>query len=543
VLASRRLVLAHFWLAFVTFAGSVVLGAWQMWARSPLHPGPADPELYYRSVTAHGTALAYVFPTLIAMGFGYAVCVSALDRTLRGERFAWAGFALVLVGALMSLLAVAAGNSSVLYTFYPPLTASPFYYLGIVLAVVGSWFWAGLMVYNMRAWKQEHPGERVPLAVFGTVANALLWVWASFGAALEILFLILPLALGWTTTIDAGLARTLFSWTLHAIVYFWLLPAYVAFYTLVPQAAGGRLYSDRMGRVAFVLFLVLAMPIGIHHLFADPHIGTGLKFLHTVFTAGVAIPTLLTVGGLTVSLEIAGRLRGGQGLFGWIRALPWDNPMMLAAGLSLVMLGLGGAGGLINMSYTLDSTVHNTQWITGHFHLIFAGSVVIMYFAIAYELWPHLTSHPLRSAKLACLQLWLWFIGMLVVTLPWHVVGLMGQPRRMAYYDWSDPGLAGQGPLVSASAIGGFILLLSAALLIVILARSQGGEQVETGELKYARALDDASPLPRALNSLGIWAGLMIALTVVNYGYPIAQGFFLQHNTVPAQPVSVLRAP
>ena len=43
--------------------------------------------------------------------------------------------------------------------------------------------------------------------------------------------------------------------------------------------------------------------------------------------------------------------------------------MMLAAGLSLVMLGLGGAGGLINMSYTLDSTVHNTQWITGHFHL------------------------------------------------------------------------------------------------------------------------------------------------------------------------------
>ena len=82
----------------------------------------------------------------------------------------------------------------------------------------------------------------------------------------------------------------------------------------------------------------------------------------------------------------------------------------------------------------LDSTVHNTQWITGHFHLIFAGTVVIMYFAIAYELWPHLTGHPLRSAKLACLQLWLWFVGMLLVTLPWHVVGLMGQPRRMAAF-------------------------------------------------------------------------------------------------------------
>jgi len=539
VLASRRLVLAHFWLAFATFAGSVVLGTWQMWARSPLYPGPADADLYYRSVTAHGTALAYVFPTLIAMGFGYAVCVSALDRSLRGEGFAWTGFVLVLVGAMMSMLAVAAGSSSVLYTFYPPLTASPFYYLGIVLAVMGSWFWAGLMVYNMLKWKREHPGVRVPLAVFATVANALLWVWTSVGAAVELLFLILPVAFGWSTSIDAGLSRTLFSWTLHAIVYFWLLPAYVAFYTLVPRAAGGRLYSDRMARVVFVLFLVLAMPIGIHHLFADPHIGAGFKFLHTVFTAGVAIPTLLTVFTLMASLEVAGRLRGGRGLLGWVAALPWDRPIVLATGLSLVMLGLGGAGGLINMSYALDSTIHNTQWITGHFHLIFAGSVVIMYFAIAYELWPHLTGHPLHSARLACLQLWLWFIGMLVVTLPWHLVGLMGQPRRMAYYDWSDPAIAAQGPLVSASAVGGFVLLLSAVLLIVVLLRSQTGEKAEAGALTYARALDEATPLPRALNSLGVWFGLMVALTVVNYGYPIAQSFFLQHNTVPRQTVTI----
>ncbi|HKA43622.1 MAG TPA: cbb3-type cytochrome c oxidase subunit I [Burkholderiales bacterium] len=539
MLRSSRLVLWHFWLAFITFAGFIVLGAWQMWARSPLHGGPADPELYYRSVTAHGTMLAYVFPTLIAMGFGYAVSVSALDRPLRGEKLAWIGFALVLVGALMAVLAVAGGNSSVLYTFYPPLTGSPFYYLGVVLIVVGSWFWVGLMVHNMAAWKRDHPGKPVPLAMYGTVANALLWVWTSVGAALVLLFQLLPMTLGWTSTVDAGLARALFSWTLHAIVYFWLFPAYIAYYTLAPRDAGGPLYSDRMGRVAFVLLLVLAMPIGLHHLFADPNVGTGFKFLASVFTAAVVIPTLLTVGGITVSLEIAGRLRGGRGLLGWVRALPWDRPMVLATGLSLVMLGFGGAGGIINMSYTLDSTVHNTQWITGHFHLIFGGAVVIMYFAIAYELWPHLTGHPLHSAKLACVQLWLWTIGMIVVTFPWHAVGLMGQPRRMAYYDWSNPAIAAQGPLVSLSAIGGLILLLSGALLIVILLRSQSGEKAEVGALRYSRALDDAAPLPRALNSLGVWFGLMVALTVVNYGYPIAQSFFLQHNQVPAHSVLI----
>ena len=51
------------------------------------------------------------------------------------------------------------------------------------------------------------------------------------------------------------------------------------------------------------------------------------------------------------------------------------------------MLGFGGAGGLVNMSYQLNQPIHNTQWITGHFHLIFGGAIVIMYFAIAYDLW------------------------------------------------------------------------------------------------------------------------------------------------------------
>ena len=80
-------------------------------------------------------------------------------------------------------------------------------------------------------------------------------------------------------------------------------------------------------------------------------------------------------------------------------------PVMLGAALSFVMLGFGGAGGLINMSYQLDSTIHNTQWITGHFHLIFGGAIVIMYFVIAYDVWPHLTGRALTELRLMWLQL------------------------------------------------------------------------------------------------------------------------------------------
>ena len=78
MLTSRRLILAHFWLAFAGFAAALLLGEWQMFVRSPLHAWIGDPEWYYRSVTAHGTTMAYVFPTLVAMGFGYFVTEAAL---------------------------------------------------------------------------------------------------------------------------------------------------------------------------------------------------------------------------------------------------------------------------------------------------------------------------------------------------------------------------------------------------------------------------------------------------------------------------------
>ena len=219
-----------------------------MFIRSPLHAWIGDPEWYYRSVTAHGTAMAYVLPTLVAMGFGYFITETALQRPLIGLRWAWVGFALVAVGTVTAIVPVALGLASVLYTFYPPLIGNPFYYIGVVLVVVGSWIWVALMSVNLYRWKRDNPGAPVPLAMFANVAGSYLWAWTAVGAAIELLFQILPVALGLTDTIDAGLARVFFSWTLHAIVYFWLMPTYIAYYTIVPRAIGGRLFSDPMGR-------------------------------------------------------------------------------------------------------------------------------------------------------------------------------------------------------------------------------------------------------------------------------------------------------
>src|SRR5215813_11502160 len=91
---SRRLTFAHLWFGFAAFATATVLGAWQMWARSPLPAPFLTAESYFTSVTAHGTTMAYVMPTFFIMGFGYYVAETALGRPLPGHLWAWLGFVL-----------------------------------------------------------------------------------------------------------------------------------------------------------------------------------------------------------------------------------------------------------------------------------------------------------------------------------------------------------------------------------------------------------------------------------------------------------------
>jgi cytochrome c oxidase subunit 1 len=523
VKSTDRLILAHLWVAFATFVVAVFFGVWQMWARTPLPAPFFTPEHYFISVTVHGVIQAYVLTTFFIMGFGYFTAETALERPLPGRPWAWLGLAIGIVGALMAAVTILSGQATVLYTFYPPLTASPYFYIGIVLVVAASWIWCVLMLVAMASWKRANPGRPVPLAMFGTVANAVLWLWTTAGVAVELVFIVIPAAFGWIQTVDVGLTRTLFSWTLHPIVYFWLFPAYIAFYTMAPQAAGGRLYSDMMGRLSFVLLVLYSLPVGMHHLFMDPEQSTGFKFVQTVLTVLVTVPTLLTVFTIMASMEIAGRLRGGRGLFGWIWALPYDRPMVLATAFSFVMLFFGGGGGLVNMSYGLNALVHNTSWVTAHFHLIFGGTTVIMYFAISYAIWPRLTGRQPASLKLQRLQLWLWFIGMMIMTLPWHWLGLQGQWRRVAQFDYANPIIAAWGPWVVVSLLGGLLLLASALLFVANLAALHRGALQAVAPFRFSLAVHPPTQVPAVLNGFGLWNVLVLMLMLAAYGWPLAQ--------------------
>jgi cytochrome c oxidase subunit 1 len=137
------------------------------------------------------------------------------------------------------------------------------------------------------------------------------------------------------------------------------------------------------------------------------------------------------------------------------------------------------------------------------------------------------------------LQLWLWFIGMLVVTFPWHYVGILGIPRRMAYYDYTDPAIAPQALSVTITFFGGLLLLVSAFIFIVVLIRGHQASRIELPEFRFSMPVHQPKHVPIALNSFALWLGLMIALTVVNYGYPIVKLMAMAETSVPAVPVGV----
>jgi cbb3-type cytochrome oxidase subunit 1 len=74
---------------------------------------------------------------------------------------------------------------------------------------------------------------------------------------------------------------------------------------------------------------------------------------------------------------MGGRARGGTGLFGWIRKLPWGDPSLTAQLLAMITFVYGGATGLINASFSMNLVIHNTTWVPGHFHMTVGTAVAL----------------------------------------------------------------------------------------------------------------------------------------------------------------------
>lgn len=393
-------------------------------------------QSYYQGLTIHGVMTVIVFTTFFICGLLLYLPARELD-TRPNMTLAWSAYGLMIGGLVIAGAAIITNTSTVLYTFYPPLQGHWGFYLGAGLIVVGSLVIAYTMFDMWRRWKAANPTKPTPLLAYMSLMLWLMWALASVGLVISVVFYLLPWSFGWRDGVDPLLARTLFWYTGHPIVYFWLLPAYVVWYAFVPRIAGGKLISDPLARLVFILFLLFSVPVGFHHQYADPGIPAAWKLVHNVLTMFVAIPSLITAFSIGASLEYAGKKRGGRGIVGWIPALPWRDPSFTAPVLAMLTFIFGGAGGIILASFNLNLVVHNTAFIPGHFHVTVGTAVTLTFMGACYWLIPHLTHRQLYSRGLALASSVLWAVGMMIFAIGMHWQGLLGVPRRSHIADLS----------------------------------------------------------------------------------------------------------
>jgi len=136
---------------------------------------------------------------------------------------------------------------------------------------------------------------------------------------------------------------------------------------------------------------------------------------------------------------------------------------------------------------------------------------------------------PLFSNSLALVQLWTWFIGMGILTTPWHVLGLLGQPRRLSSMVYNTLLTLAWKPYELAMIFGGLIMLCSACLFIYNLVKTQLSPAPESfiQEIEYAEPIRPVAALPEYLNDFTLWNRVIAVLMAISFGIPILQFFFM----------------
>lgn len=530
-----NLYMSFIYVAFISLFIGGLMGLLQVLVRSGSFTLPWGIG-YYQILTLHGVVLALVLTTFFILGFQYALMGKTVGISDKQRKVSWLAFWIMTVGTTITAATILVGKASVLYTFYAPLKAHPLFYIGLTLVIVGSWVAGFVNWRQLYVWKKAHPGEKSPLLAFMVTINMLMWFIASLGVAIAVLVQFIPWSLGYAETINVLVSRTLFWYFGHPLVYFWLLPAYMAWYAIIPKIIGGKIFSDSLARLSFVLFLFFSIPVGFHHQLTEPGIDPTWKFIQVVLTFMVVIPSLMTAFSMFATFEITGRRKGFGGLFGWLKHLPWKDVRFLAPFIGMLAFIPGGAGGIINASHQMNAVIHNTIWVTGHFHITVATTVILTFFGITYWLIPHLTGRTLTKEvnRLGIIQTFIWTIGMTIMSGAMHIQGLLGAPRRSSYSDYGGTEQAAEwGAYQMAQAIGGTILFVGIVLMVYIFIKltffSPKGEE----EFPIAEEEEDAPATPMWLENWKLWIAITIALILFAYTIPFVD---IIQNSPPGSP-------
>jgi cytochrome c oxidase subunit I len=525
-LEDARISKSYIAVAFIALLIGGFLGLLQGLNRAGLLELPAWLN-YYQVLTAHGLLLVVVLTAFFTIGYFYA----GMSHTLGGllpkvRKMAWIGFSLKIIGFVFAVIPILMNEASVMYTFYPPMAAHPAFYIGLALIVVGVWMCAFGAFIQVANWRKNHKGQHVPILSYFATGVFILLFFGSVPVAIEVIVMIIPWSFGWVETINVMVARTLFWAFGHTLVNIWYLTAVSAWYVVVPKIIGGRRWSDTLTRVVIIALVVMNITGGFHHQIIDPGINEVVKFMHVFMSLAIGFPSLMTAFALFAVFERTARKKGGKGLIGWYKKMPWGDVRFLAPFIAMVAFIPAGAGGIAQSTNQLDQVVHNTMWIVGHFHLTLGMSVVMTFFGISYWLVPYISKRVLTPQinKLGVIQTWIWTVGMIFMSGAMHWVGLLGSPRRTSYTTYGDHATAlSWDPYLTFLAIGGTLLIIGVILQVYAVFNMMFFAPKGETEFPIAEEEDNATKTPYWTERWGIWIVVMLIVVAMAYVIPLTE--------------------
>ncbi|MFO1351615.1 MAG: cbb3-type cytochrome c oxidase subunit I, partial [Gammaproteobacteria bacterium] len=354
-----------------------------------VHLLPAD--WFYLALTAHGLDVLIVWIIFFEMALLYFASAILLNSRLAAPKFAWLGFALMLIGAITTNIAVLHGDSTVMFTSYVPMKATPPFYLGIILfavgALIGCFVFFGTLVIARD--ERTYQGS-IPLVTFGALTAAIIAVFTIASGAI-ILIPTLLWSMGLISYIDP-LTYKLVWWAMGHSSQQINVSAHVAvWYAIAAIVLGAKPISEKVSRTAFLMYILFLQLASAHHMLVEPGISSEWKIFNTSYAMYLAVLGSM-IHGLTVpgSIEAAQRKKGyTNGLFEWLRKAPWNNPAFAGMFLSLVMFGfLGGISGVVLGTEQINLMMHNTLYVPGHFHATVVAGTTLAFMAITYLVVP-----------------------------------------------------------------------------------------------------------------------------------------------------------
>ncbi len=433
-------------------------------------------EDFYMVLTAHGIDALIFWIIFFEMAILHFASTTLLRCRLATPAWGWIGFLLMVIGAVMTNVAIFQGQSSVMFTSYVPMQAAPHFYLGLILFAVGALIQVFVFFGTLVIAKEEGTYDgSVPLVTFGAITAAVIAVFTIASGAI-ILIPTFLWSIGYIGHIDAEMYRVIWWGLGHSSQQINVAAHVAVWYLIAGLVFGARPMSEKVSRFAYLLYIFFLQLACAHHILVDPGISSDWKIFNTSYAMYLAVLASM-IHGLTIpgAIEVAQRKKGyTKGLFEWLRKAPWGNPVFSGMFMSLVTFGfIGGITGVVMGTEQINLIIHNTIYVPAHFHATVVLGTTLAFMSLTYVLIPGLFRRKMILPKLAMIQPYLFGGGMTILALFMLGAGTLGVSRRHWDMGFSDAvfsfdygGTATM--MMSIGALGGVIGVIGGAAYLLI---------------------------------------------------------------------------